>query len=67
MRSQKMQLNIMIMLALILMENIILLAFWFSAMFIEEWKEETNHLRFEVRFKNCLPALGEISHTCPFH
>ena len=36
MRSQKMQLNIMSMLALILMENITLLAFWFSAMFIEE-------------------------------
>ena len=25
------------------------------------------HLRFEVRLNNCLQALGEISHTCPFH
>ena len=57
------------MLASILMKNVIILALWFSAMFIEELrrKDKYYHLGFEVRFKNCLQALGEISHTCPFH
>ena len=42
MRTNKMQLSIKSTLALVLMESRIILVLWFSAMFIEEWKEIIN-------------------------